>query len=40
MQVDSEEDDSDFGLIIDPASYVKFDDKVKFAEMLKTCTRD
>ena len=35
-----ENEDSDFGLVIDPAIYVRFDDKVKFAEMLKLCTRD
>ena len=35
-----ESDDSDFGLLIDPALYVRYDDKVKFAEMLKNCTRE
>ena len=34
------DDDSDFGLLINPDLYVKFDDKIKLAELLKTCSRD
>lgn len=34
------EEDSDFGMLINPDLYVKFDDKIKFAEMLKQCSRD
>lgn len=34
------DDDSDFGLLVNPDLYVKFDDKIKLAEMLKSCTRD
>ena len=40
LQNKQEDEDSDFGLVIDPSIYVRFDDKVKFAEMLKLCTRD
>ena len=38
--ISTKDEDSDFGLLIDPALYVKYDDKVKFAELLKSCTRD
>ncbi len=34
------DDDSDFGLLINPDLYVKFYDKIKLAELLKTCSRD
>lgn len=37
---EAESDDSDFGLLIDPALYVRYDDKVRFAEILKNCTRE
>ena len=30
----------DFGLLYDPALYVKFDDKIRFAELLKQASRD
>ena len=32
--------DLDFGLLYDPALYVKFDDKIRFAELLKQADRD
>ena len=35
-----QDDDEDFGLLVDSSLYVKFDDKIKLAEMLKSCTRD
>jgi hypothetical protein len=38
--MEEDEDSDNFGLLIDPAKYVPFDDKIKFAEQLRTCTRD
>ena len=35
-----QDEDEDFGLLVDSSLYVKFDDKIKLAEMLKSCTRD
>lgn len=40
LKEQTHDEDSDFGLLIDKSLYVKFDDKVKLAEMLKSCTRD
>jgi len=35
-----QENDDDFGLLVDSNLYVRFDDKIKLAELLKNCTRE
>ncbi len=38
--VSQAEEEDDFGLLVDQHNYVKFDEKVKLAELLKSCSRD
>lgn len=38
--VSQPEEEDDFGLLVDQHNYVKFDEKVKLAELLKSCSRD
>ena len=34
------DEDSDFGMLIDPSKYVPFDDKIKLVELMKNCSRE